>query len=279
MAAERDGRLRAVRLRVDRAREPALRAAPFDQLAPGQAERGRGRGQRQRHSGALLQPRSREVGSARAPRSTAPAPSRHRALRRRAAHRPPRTAASRARQAQVQHAVLPAAWPTPAAAGRPIRLTRAARSASSSSKRSVASATGTRQHLERDLEHHAERAEAARHQARDVVAGDVLHHLAAEAQHLATAVEQLDAEHEVAHRARRARRGPDRPAATQPPTVAPGPKCGGSKASIWPLLRQRRLELGQRRAGAHGHDELGRLVGDDAARWRACRAARRGVQP
>ena len=28
------------------------------------------------------------------------------------------------------------------------------------------------------------------------------------------------------------RRGPDKPAATQPPTVAAGPKCGGSKASI-----------------------------------------------
>jgi hypothetical protein len=30
-----------------------------------------------------------------------------------------------------------------------------------------------------------------------------------------------------------ARRGPDRPAATAPPKVAPSPKCGGSKASIW----------------------------------------------
>ncbi|KAG1167225.1 hypothetical protein G6F35_017796 [Rhizopus arrhizus] len=31
------------------------------------------------------------------------------------------------------------------------------------------------------------------------------------------------------------RRGPDSPAATQPPTVAAAPKCGGSNASIWPF--------------------------------------------
>ena len=31
-----------------------------------------------------------------------------------------------------------------------------------------------------------------------------------------------------------ARAGPLKPAATMPPTVAPAPKCGGSKASDWP---------------------------------------------
>ena len=44
-------------------------------------------------------------------------------------------------------------------------------------------------------------------------------------------------------------RGPDRPAATMPPTVAAGaPKCGGSKARHWPLVGQRRFEFGERRA-------------------------------
>jgi hypothetical protein len=59
----------------------------------------------------------------------------------------------------------------------------------------------SRQHLDRHLEQHPERAHCADHQPGDVVAGDVLHHLAAEAQHLAAAVEEPDAEHVVAHRA------------------------------------------------------------------------------
>ena len=64
-----------------------------------------------------------------------------------------------------------------------------------------------RQHLQRDLADHAQRAQRAREQARHVVAGDVLHHLAAEAQQLAAPVEQRRAEHVVAHAAdRRARR-------------------------------------------------------------------------
>ena len=33
-----------------------------------------------------------------------------------------------------------------------------------------------------------------------------------------------------------ARAGPLRPLATMPPTVAPGPKCGGSKGRHWPWL-------------------------------------------
>ena len=59
-----------------------------------------------------------------------------------------------------------------------------------------------RQHLERHVEQHAEDAQRAGHQSRDVVAGDVLHHLAAEAQHAAVAGQHARAEHEVAQRTR-----------------------------------------------------------------------------
>src|SRR6185436_17650576 len=58
-----------------------------------------------------------------------------------------------------------------------------------------------RRELERNLGNQAERAERARDQPRHVVAGDVLHHLAAEAERLAAAVDQLYAQHEVAQRA------------------------------------------------------------------------------
>ncbi len=79
---------------------------------------------------------------------------------------------------------------------------------------SVASATRPRQHLDREFEDQPERAERAGQQARDVVARDVLHHLAAEVQHLALAVHHDRAEHEVARRAGRTRgagrRGPPR---------------------------------------------------------------------
>ncbi|MNT28984.1 hypothetical protein D3C72_1647060 [compost metagenome] len=59
------------------------------------------------------------------------------------------------------------------------------------------------QHLERNFEHQPERAQRARQQPRDIVAGHVLHHLAAEVHHLAVAVHQLRAQHEVAQRAYR----------------------------------------------------------------------------
>jgi hypothetical protein len=62
------------------------------------------------------------------------------------------------------------------------------------------------------------------------------------------------------------RRGPARPAATQPPTVAPAPpENAAARRPASALFGQRRLDLGQRRAAAGGDVELGRLVGDDAA--------------
>ena len=58
------------------------------------------------------------------------------------------------------------------------------------------------QHLEGHFGDHPEATEAARQQPRQVVAGDVLHHLAAEAQVGAQATDQPRAEDEIAYRSR-----------------------------------------------------------------------------
>ena len=70
-----------------------------------------------------------------------------------------------------------------------------------------------REHLERGLDHDAERSEASHHQLGEIEAGGVLHHLAAAADQRAAAVEEAHAENEVANaavarapRARHARR-------------------------------------------------------------------------
>ena len=81
------------------------------------------------------------------------------------------------------------------------------------------------------------------------------------------AVDQHHAEHEVAQRAGSSRAaGPDRPAATQPPSVALGRRNAAARtASIWPSARAASLRLRERRAAARRDHQLGRLVGDDAA--------------
>ncbi len=56
---------------------------------------------------------------------------------------------------------------------------------------------GYGQHLERDVQQHPEGAQGSRHQAGDVVTGDVFHHLAAEPQDLAFTVDDPDPENEV----------------------------------------------------------------------------------
>src|SRR4029078_11791697 len=107
-----------------------------------------------------------------------------------------------------------------------------------------------RQAFERNLGEHAQRAERARHQPRNVEPGHVLDDLSAECERRTGAVDDAHAEHEVARRARmRPPRGPEgrrrgraRPggrdaggrAAMTPRSVAAGPWWGGSNASIWP---------------------------------------------
>ncbi|MBS1203098.1 MAG: hypothetical protein H6R22_1607, partial [Chromatiaceae bacterium] len=57
---------------------------------------------------------------------------------------------------------------------------------------------GDGQHLEAQIQQHPEGTEGPGHESGDVVAGDVLHHLAAEAQHLAAPREHPGTEHQVA---------------------------------------------------------------------------------
>ena len=70
---------------------------------------------------------------------------------------------------------------------------------------------GHRQDFERDLQQHAQRAQGARHQSGDVIAGDIFHDLATKGQCFAAAVDDLDAQNEIAQRAHA---GAGRPAQT-----------------------------------------------------------------
>ena len=122
-----------------------------------------------------------------------------------------------------------------------------------------------RQHLERHLGDDAEDAERAAQQARHVEAGDILHHLAAEAQPLAAAGEKARAQHEVARRAsvhapRAGQAGGDHPA--ERGIAAEGRRLEGQELVT---LGERAFELGQWRAAARRDDQFRGLVVDDAA--------------
>ncbi|MNY05257.1 hypothetical protein D3C86_1379690 [compost metagenome] len=124
---------------------------------------------------------------------------------------------------------------------------------------------GFGQDLERDFRDQPQGAVTAGHQSRQVVAGDVFHHLATEAQMLAETGDHPGAEDKIAHRA-----GP-RPTRPRQPA--------GNHAAHGGIIRKGRrftgqhllcgvqhlLELGQRRAAARGDHQLGRVVTDDAA--------------
>src|SRR6185437_147386 len=121
------------------------------------------------------------------------------------------------------------------------------------------------QHLQTDVQDHAQRAHCARDEARQIVAGDVLHDLAAEAQDLAASVDDARAEHEIA-------RGPRVGAARTGKVRRDRPAEGGRGAEMRRLERehlalfgQQRFEFGQRRAGPRGEDQFFGMVVDDAA--------------
>ncbi len=120
-----------------------------------------------------------------------------------------------------------------------------------------------RQDLQRHFGQHAERAEAAGHQPRNIVAGDVLHDLAAEIEHLASAVDQLDAQHEVTHRPRLLPARPGKPGGDAAANRRTG-KTRRLEGQHLAFFGQRRLDLGERRAAFGGDVKLGRLVGNDA---------------
>ena len=128
------------------------------------------------------------------------------------------------------------------------------------SKRSVVSALRLRQHLQRGLDDDAERAERAGDDARDVVAGDVLDHLAAEVHQLAAAREQGHAEQVIAQGAGA---HPGRPRQAGGDHAADG-RAGAEvrrlEGEALAMLGELGLERGDAHAGGRGDDQLGRLV-------------------
>jgi hypothetical protein len=122
-----------------------------------------------------------------------------------------------------------------------------------------------RQDFQRDFQQHAQGAEGAGHQARQVVARHVLHDLAAKAQHLAAPVEQLHAQHRVAHRPAP---GPARPGQAGGDHAAEGgvrAKVGRLERQQLPVPGKQGLDFRQRCAGPGGDHQFRGLVADDAA--------------
>ncbi len=117
-----------------------------------------------------------------------------------------------------------------------------------------------RQHLEADLGDQAQRAHGAHHQARHVITRDVLHDLAAKGQQFTTAVDELQAQHVVAHSASRSARRTAQAAGNHAAYGRYACKMRRLKRQALTLCRQQRLEFGQPRTRAHSDHQLARLV-------------------
>src|SRR5262249_43742004 len=117
-----------------------------------------------------------------------------------------------------------------------------------------------RQDLERDLRDQAQRAERARGKARDVVAGHVFHHLAAEAELPAAPVHQLHAEDEVAQRPGRSAARTRQAARHAAAERRFRPEVRRLEREALPVLLENFFQLGEERSAACRDDELGRLI-------------------
>ena len=124
-----------------------------------------------------------------------------------------------------------------------------------------------RQHLERDLRDHTQRAHGPGHQARHVVTRHVFHHLPAKGEQLAPAVDDLHAQHIIAHIAHRSA---GRATQTSSDHATNGGHITGTSGEVRGLKRQvlalcgeHRFQLSQWRTGAHGHHQLAGLITDD----------------
>ena len=127
---------------------------------------------------------------------------------------------------------------------------------------------GERQRLEGDFQDDTERAEGPRHQARDVVAGDVFHDLPAEGEHFTAPVHDPHAEHEITQRARRLAARPRKPRrdhAAERRTRAKLSEMRRLESEHLAVLAHCSLDIGEPRAAAGGDHELRGLVGNDAA--------------
>ena len=127
----------------------------------------------------------------------------------------------------------------------------------------------TRHHLQRHLGHDRERATGTREQLAEVVAGDVLHHLAAGLEAVAEARHRMRAEQMVA---RPARLDPARPGQPRADHAADGPEPGRPEqrrgihrleGELLVLGIDQRQHVGERCARLHRDDQFVRLVGGD----------------
>ena len=214
-------------------------------------------------------PRSRSPSrSSRAERPRSRRAARGRSRRsRRGARAGPRAPRRRAATASAGSAV-----PSPTARLARRRASRAALAPAPRHRRTasatVSSTSGPRAQPHAHLGDHAERAPRADEQPREVESGDVLHDAPAGAHDGARAVDELEAEREVARRAERRRcSGPCVAVANVAPSVPSSPPHGRS-GHHWPCARGRRVDLGERRAGARGEREIAGHVLDDARQRR-----------
>ena len=126
-----------------------------------------------------------------------------------------------------------------------------------------------RQHLEGDFRQYRQIAPGTSKEAADIVAGHVLHHLAAEREGLALAVEGLHAQHEIAQRAGAgAGRAVQAAGHGSPQSAA----CASLGAQTRRFERQRLtvfrecgFHFGQGRAGAGGQHQLAGFMAENAA--------------
>ena len=123
---------------------------------------------------------------------------------------------------------------------------------------------GEWQYAQRDIEHQAERAERTRHGAKQIVAGDILHHPAAVLHDAAAAIDDAHAEHEIARRTGVRTAWAGQAAADGAADGAPS-EPRWLKAQVLSLRRQLLLKVVERRAGAHGDHQVDRIIVDDAA--------------
>src|SRR5690606_25927101 len=123
---------------------------------------------------------------------------------------------------------------------------------------------GPRHYAQRGFQDDAQTALRAHHQARDVVARHVLHHLAAEAQNLAAAVEEGTAQHLVGDAA-----GIGATRSGQAGGNGAAQRGGAEVRRLagqhLPTRGQRFVDLAQRRAGPRRDDQFAGLITEDAA--------------
>ncbi|MCY1367544.1 hypothetical protein D9M69_544860 [compost metagenome] len=120
-----------------------------------------------------------------------------------------------------------------------------------------------RQHLERDVGEDAQRAHRPGQNAADVVTRHVFHHLATEGEPLTAAVDELHAEHVVAHTAGTGARRAGQSGGDRATDGGRGAKARWFKRQALALFGERRFEFNQRCAGPHRHHQLARLVAHD----------------